>query len=331
METLALIETLDRDGQPRQILRVSQWPVRIGRAIDCDLVLDDPHVAAHHATLALRDDGVHIEPAPSLNGVRLGRATIAAGTVARLPPAGLLTIGTTTLRIRLAGEALVAEQRLPAAHAGSRKQAAWLFGLVLVAAMWTAFSQWLSAAPGESGTAATGLYLAAPIGLGIWCGLWALGSKLFQRQFAFWPHLEAALFWPLVAVFAEGLAGQLAFAFSMPVIAKAGHVVAFLALAMLLWRHLSIVLPARRRAFAYVIAALVTVGGGLDIAERARHQEPLIGSLYLGTISVPGVRVAKPVSADAFVQSAQPIEKRLSQWSKKAGDDADEPDSDDDE
>ena len=61
METLALIETLDRDGQPRQILRVSQWPVRIGRAIDCDLVLDDPHVAAHHATLAWRDDGLHIE------------------------------------------------------------------------------------------------------------------------------------------------------------------------------------------------------------------------------------------------------------------------------
>ena len=54
METLALIETLDRDGQPRQILRVSQWPVRIGRAIDCDLVLDDPHVAAHHAALTWR-------------------------------------------------------------------------------------------------------------------------------------------------------------------------------------------------------------------------------------------------------------------------------------
>ena len=56
METLALIETLDRDGQPRQILRVSQWPVRIGRAIDCDLVLDDPHVAAHHELGVARRD-----------------------------------------------------------------------------------------------------------------------------------------------------------------------------------------------------------------------------------------------------------------------------------
>ncbi len=331
METLALIELLDRDGLARQTVRVTRWPMSVGRALDCDIVLDDPHVAPHHADLGWQEDGLHIAPAPSLNGVRLGRATIAAGTTARLPASGVMTLGTTTLRVRLAGETLAPELRLAAGHAGSRKQAAWLFALVVIAAMWTAFSQWLSTAPGESGTAATGLYLAAPIGLGIWCGLWALGSKLFQRQFAFWPHLEAALFWPLVAVFAEALAGQLAFAFSMPMIAKTGHVIAFFALAMLLWSHLSIVLPARRRAFAYVITALVTVGGGLDIAERARHQEPLIGSLYLGTISVPGLRVAKPVSAQAFVESAQPLEKRLSQWSKITGDDADAPSSDDDE
>ena len=80
METLALIETLDRDGQPRQILRVSQWPVRIGRAIDCDLVLDDPHVAAHHVTLDLREDGLHVVPAATVNGVRLGRASVAPGS-----------------------------------------------------------------------------------------------------------------------------------------------------------------------------------------------------------------------------------------------------------
>ena len=326
METLALIETLDRDGLPRQAVRVASWPVRIGRAIDCEVVLDDPHVAPHHVELAWRDDGVVIEPAESLNGVRLGRATIAAGTAARLPPSGELRIGTTTLRVRLAGELLAPEQRLAAVHAGSRKQAAWLFALVVVAALWTAFSQWLSTAPGESGTAATGLYLAAPIVLGIWCGLWALGSKLFQRQFAFWPHLEAALFWPLVAVISEAVTGQLAFAFSMPAISKAGHVVAFAAVAMLLWSHLSIVLPARRLVFAYVVAALAVGGGGLQVAERAHHQQPLVGSLYLGTISVPGMRVAKPVSAEAFVQSTQPLEKQLSAWSKaNADDDADEP------
>ncbi len=53
---LALVEVLDRDGHVRQAVPVSQWPVTIGRAIDCDEVLDDPHVAARHATLAEEDN-----------------------------------------------------------------------------------------------------------------------------------------------------------------------------------------------------------------------------------------------------------------------------------
>jgi hypothetical protein len=106
---------------------------------------------------------------------------------------------------------------------------------------------------------------------------------------------------------------------------------AVLAAAMLMWRHLSIVLPQRRRSFAWGIAGLVLVGGGLDIAERAHHQQPLVGGLYLGTISLPGVRIAKPVSADAFVKSAQPLEKTLSKWSKASGGDDDAAGLDDDE
>ncbi len=59
------------------------------------------------------------------------------------------------------------------------------------------------------------------------------------------------------------------------------------------------------------------------------QQEPLLGDLYLGTISLPGVRVVKPVSTDAFVKSAAPLEKTLLKWAKP-GDDDDEPAGDED-
>jgi hypothetical protein len=328
METLALIELLDRDGQPRHSVRVTQWPVRIGRAIDCDIVLDDPHVAAHHASLVWGDDGVHVVPTPSVNGVHFGRSRVVPGTAPALPPNALLTLGTTILRVRLAGEALPAEVPLATEQAQGRRTA-WLFGLATVAALWAAFEQWLGATPGATGTEMAVVFLAAPIALGLWCGLWALGSKLFQRQFAFWPHLEVALFWPLLAVLVNALAGQLAFALSMPLIAKAGRVAAVGALAMLLWRHLGIVLPLRRRAFGYVMIAIVLVGGGLNVAEHVARQQPLVGELYLSTISLPAMRVARPVSADAFVQAAQPLEKSLARW-VRAGDADAEPVNEDD-
>jgi hypothetical protein len=329
METLALIELLDRDGQLRHSVRVTQWPVRIGRAIDCDIVLDDPHVAAHHASLVWGDDGVHVVPTPSVNGVRYGRSQVVAGSAPALPPDALLTLGATTLRVRLPGERLAAEVPLATQHTQGRR-AAWLIGLAVVAALWAAFEQWLGAAPGSSGTEMAVVFLAAPIALGVWCGLWALGSKLFQRQFAFWPHLEVALFWPLVAVVVDAVAGQVAFALSMPDIEKFGRVAAVCALAMLLWRHLGIVLPQRRREVGLVMGALLLVGGGLSIAERMSRQQPLVGELYLSTISLPQLRVAKPVSAEAFVHAAQPLEKALGRWSKAAGTESEqEPDDDD--
>jgi Inner membrane component of T3SS, cytoplasmic domain len=329
METLALIETLDRDGQPRQILRVSQWPVRIGRAIDCDLVLDDPHVAPHHATLACHEDGVHVEAAPTLNGVRFGRATVAPGSAPRLPASGLMTLGATTLRVRLAGDALVPEQRLVDLHRIERRHAALLVGLIVFASIWEAFDLWLTTIPGAPGSALARSYLAAPIGLVLWCAAWAVGSMLFLRRFAFWAHLYVALTWLMLAVVVDALAGQIAFALSMPSIDKAGRIVFVLALAVMMWRHMGLLLPTRRRAVGIVIASAVAVGGGLALFARSVGQEPLVGDLYLGTISLPGVRLAKPQSVDNFVKSAAPLEKALSKWAKPADDDDDAAPGDD--
>ncbi len=329
METLALIEALDRDGHPRQILRVAQWPVRIGRAIDCDFVLDDPHVAAHHATLDWRDDGLHVVPAATVNGVRLGASVIAPGSAPLLPPSGLMTLGATTLRVRLAGDALAPEQHFIDFHKVERHHAIQLAALIVLAAVWEGFIQWLTTVPGTPGSALAMSYLAKPALLVLWCVAWAIGSMLFQHRFAFWPHLRVALTWLLVGAVTEAVTAQLAFALSMPVFEKLGRVVFVAAIAMMLWRHMALLLPQRRRSAALAIAGAVAVGGCLLLVGRSVQQEPLVGDLYLGTISLPGVRVVKPMSTDAFVKSAAPLEKTLSHWAKP-GDDDDEPGGEED-
>ena len=324
METLALIEVLDRDGHARQVLRVTQWPVRIGRAIDCDLVLDDLHVAAWHATLAWREDGLHVEPAATLNGVRLGASTVAPGSAPLLPASGLLALGATTLRVRLAGDVLAPEQRFVDFHKVERRHAVQLAALIALAAIWEGFVQWLTTIPGTPSSALAMSYLGTPALLVLWCAAWAIGSMLFQHRFAFWPHLRIALTWLLLGVVVEAVTAQIAFALSAPLFEKLGRVIFVGAIAMMLWRHMGLLLPQRRRAVAISIAGAVAVGGCLLLVGRSVQQEPLVGDLYLGTISLPGVRVVKAVSTDAFVKSAAPLEKTLSKWAKP-GDDDDEP------
>jgi hypothetical protein len=330
METLALIEALDRDGHPRQILRVAQWPVRIGRAIDCDLVLDDPHVAALHATLEWRDDGLHVVPAASVNGVRLGASAIAPGSAPLVPPSGLLVMGATTLRVRLAGDVLAPEQHFIDFHKVERRHAFQLAALIVLAAVWEGFVQWLTTVPGSPGSTLAMSYLGKPALLVLWCAAWAIGSMLFQHRFAFWAHLRVALTWLLLGALTEAATAQVAFALSLPVVEKLGRIVFVAAIAMMLWRHMGLLLPQRRRAFAIAIAGAVAAGGCLLLVGRSVGQEPLVGDLYLGTISLPGVRVARTVSTDAFVKSAGSLEKTLSKWARPGEDDEDEPGGDED-
>ena len=83
----ALIEVLDRDGQIRQSQGVTRWPLRVGRALDNDLVLSDPHVAAHHLHIDASDAGrlqLHVDD--TRNGVQLGaKQRLQQGESAPLP------------------------------------------------------------------------------------------------------------------------------------------------------------------------------------------------------------------------------------------------------
>jgi pSer/pThr/pTyr-binding forkhead associated (FHA) protein len=66
---VAVVELLGRDGRPQLLQRVSTWPARIGRSPACEVVLDDPHLAAEHAVLDWTPEGgVQLRLLPSLNG-----------------------------------------------------------------------------------------------------------------------------------------------------------------------------------------------------------------------------------------------------------------------
>ena len=142
---LALIELHERDGRIGRVVDVHRWPLSLGRALDNDVVIDDPHVAAHHARLVQGADGtLQLQPLETLNGVRVdGRR--ATGDLA-LPAGGAeLQIGATRLRLRLAGEVLAPELPLPPGG-GIGLLAPLLMGAVVLALLLA--EHWISLDPG---------------------------------------------------------------------------------------------------------------------------------------------------------------------------------------
>src|SRR5688572_30087181 len=143
-----IMEVLDgRGGSVRSRIRLDALPVRIGRGLDNDLILDDPYVDAQHAQITFGMSGdVIVEDLASTNGVALGRGRERVTSLSVLP--GMeLRIGRTVLRFRDSAEP-VAPTLLDAPRV-TRRGPAWLakpgpqlaLVVAVLASMWMYF--WL--------------------------------------------------------------------------------------------------------------------------------------------------------------------------------------------
>jgi hypothetical protein len=313
-DRLALIELLDRDGHARVAVPVTHWPVTIGRAIDCDVVLDDPHVAPCHATLLQQEDGsVRLEVGASRNGVRTERQHLAAGT--SVPVAGplQLQVGTTRLRVRLAGEVLAPEEPLV-----SERVLPWwglaLLGLALLA--WLLGAQWLETDPGEPFIEYVSVLWSVPTGLAVWCALCALGSKLFRHHFDYLPHLGVALTWMLIVLATELVLHMMAYMLGWSWASRISTLVQGLLGAAWVYAHLVLIVPARRKAMATVVASLFGVGSVIGAALAYQREDRFFSELYMATLGPPALRLASAQPAAKFFEDAAGLKARLDERAK---------------
>ena len=326
-DRVALIEWLDRDGHVQRSVDVGAWPLSLGRALDNTVVLDDPHVAAHHARLAPDANGrLQLHALPSHNGVRLDGKPVA--TTAPLPAAGaLLKLGSTRLRVRVRVRAAQAADATSAEAAPSVAEplapekpllddtarglrTPLLAGLgVLMLAL---ADQWLALDPGADYTAWLPTLLGVPLALAVWCGFWALLSKLFQHRFDFAGHLRIALPWLLLMALASTLWPQFAAALALPRMSQVGGLVNTLLGALLLHAHLRHTLPQHPRAVTTAVAAAVMAGVGLQSALTWRGHDSLVAMPYMSTLPMPALRLGATVPSAELVRDMAPLAAQLS-------------------
>lgn len=321
MTTLAVIEVLDRDGSVRHSVSAHAWPLRVGRALDNDLVLDDAHTAAHHFSVAPDADGrIAVTVGDSVNGLLVGAQRLSAGQQAPIdvgpadPPPELVA-GRTHLRLRLPAHALLPEQRLRVTRVRP-PDLSTLGLLALLVAGALLFGTWLESDP-EVFTKALSALAISTIGIAMgWSGLWTLLSKVFTRQGHFGWHvrvlLTAALAWQVVTA----LSSLLAFALSWPWIADYDFVAGYLILGAMLYFHLQAVEPNHpRRTQAFAVSAVVA-GLALSLWTNYQSTDRLGGELYMNHLFPPALRLAQPVQTDRFMDGVAGLQQRLDEKAK---------------
>lgn len=317
---VAQIEVLERDGQVRQSFVVRAWPMSLGRALDNDVVLSDPHVAPAHLRINATDRGLLLTVGDTVNGVASGSRRWRSGEQVLLPAdgAGLeLTLGRTRLRLRLPGQAVAAELPLGAvATHGQRLGTIALAAGVLLAGL--LFTTYLDADPDTLVRAMTGMLLASLAGTALWCGLWSLLSKTFTHQTRFGWHLRVFLLASIAWMVVDVVPPLLAFALSWPVLTRYAFVASLGVGAAALYFHLLAVEPARPRLLRRIVVSGWVVGVLVMSWFNLQRTGRLGGELYMSHLFPPALRVAKPVSTERFVGRLQRLQPALDKKAKEA-------------
>jgi hypothetical protein len=328
-----VLELIDRDGSVRQSFSIDHWPLRIGRALDNDIVLGDPHVAAHHLVLDTTESGIALQAGETLNGIRLGRRHVNAHAHITLDPQQEKTewvVGRTRLRLRLPGQALAPELPL-ASDESLTRQLATIFVAAAVLIAGTLFTVYLGVDADALMQSISRTLQMTIVVAAVWCGGWALLSKTFAHQARFGWHLRVFLLAGIALLAVDALPDLLAYTFSWPWLSDFSFVGEIVVVAAALYFHLLAVEPARRGLLRLAVATCALVGIGLMLWSNVQSSDMFGEELYMSHLFPPGLRIAKPVAADAFVDGLAPLKATLDKKAREPGRGEDDPRTEDDE
>jgi hypothetical protein len=333
---LGAVEVLDRDGQMRMMQPITRWPVCIGRALDNDIVLDDPHVAPHHLRLSLTNpaegdtaSSVQAEVLQTVNGALVGRVHLDGDSTRVLEPQIKsidITLGRTQLRLRLAGEQLLPEQPLP--RGALMRRLLPNAAALLPAALVFALQLYLSIDPDTERNFPFVSITSAITAVSLWALGWALASKLFSRRLQYWRHLRIAALGYVAFVCTNLLLHLIAYSFSWAWLANFDFIAEVAVIALVIHAHLQVIQPLRHREFAVACVAFFVTVVGINLVVNHQTRDRLAEQLYMTSLYPPALRLAKPREPAEFFGNAYGLKKGLEQ-AAKTGDDDSYHDSDD--
>lgn len=318
--TLGLIEAHDRHGALLARAPITRWPVTVGRALDCDLVLDDPFVAPRHLRIDRTVDEhrtVQVEVLETRNGARLQRKRHAQGERFDWPGGTPIDLGHTHITLRLSDAPIADEQALPEfpwRTVGTTAALVVLVGAAAMASSWLESrdsSQYLKSLPS--------VLLMLLLVLSAWSGLWAVANKMFAGRLQFWRHVRIACTVYLASEALRLVANLAAFSFSLEVLSQFASVLGVLVLAWALYVHLATVLPRRRVGLAWTVAAVVMLGVPAWLGAQWLNRMRLTNEMYMSSLFPPSLRVAPAAPVDQLLQDAEALRAKLDRRLKDDG------------
>jgi len=309
------VEILSRQYEVMSRQRIDETadtvPIRIGRAFDNDVVIDDPYIAPHHLVLA-RDHsaGWTVQDNGTVNGVFIenrGRNHKLAAAPATITDHSIIRIGKTILRIRRIDLPVAAERALPIPL---RHTWRWPVLFAVSAITIEMLSAWL----GETGEPKLSRYILTMLTMLattlVWSTLWSLVSRIFSGQAQFERHLFIALSGLLAMSALDEIIGAGAFSFSSQLLVENQFIINWLIAAITIFFHLRVVGPTRLALKAASVLLISSLGIATTIVGKSESKSSGQAN-YLRQLKPPIMRLIPAKTENAFFADAEKLKAKL--------------------
>jgi hypothetical protein len=304
MKAPYFVEILARNGDVLHRHKVAALPIRIGRAYDNEIILDDAHSAASHAIVETdQHNQVILRDLGSKNGtIHKGRRqtsiTLDGDTVVRL--------GHTRLRVRPSDFPVAAEIADTTMHSWEGATPATI-GLVLIA-IFSCLETWLSDVE-PFALIRYLLVLASSLAAGLlWAGVWALANRLFGTHARLGRHLFILGSALAVVGLWRGGSAVLAYAWSAESLTRYGNLVTLAIACAMIFFHLITIKPHHPRRFLIATTVMLLAGSGLVVLSNLQSTGRASDELYMSVLLPPEVRHSDNRSVDQFLANAAKLQ-----------------------
>jgi hypothetical protein len=307
MAAVMWIEVLSRDGAVAMRERIDADEARVGRAFDNDVVVDDPHVAAHHLRVFRAEDGGLVaEDLGTVNGLFPEHGAERAQRL-RLAEGPGLRIGRTILRVHDAAHPVAPEKPLtpPRAHASwAAALTGGLFATILLV-------NWLDLTNQPSANALMLPLLGLATVLAVWSGLWALLSRVFFGQAQYSVQLRIAATACIALVIWDQLAKTFSFALAWREMSEYAGLGAWALLGATCVAHLQSMSARHMRVAQAVVVVLISAGAAIQYFGKSEARTVVGQRATLGDLRPPGFRLAPPATSEEFFKRAEAVRQRV--------------------
>jgi len=299
------VEIVTPDGDVKHRYAFTKLPIRIGRAYDNDIILDDPHTAAHHAKIEYNQlDELIIADCGSLSGITQQRKREDFFVVNGDQP---YRLGRTLLRIRTRNYEVTPELTDNTNHHwdGLLPAFAGVVLLILIGLLTT----WISDIT-ESNFSKYLLELVGVLGfVACWSGVWALFSKLFSGHARFGRHLWIASCGLVALESWDLLSGIIAFAFSWESLAVFSNHPPIFICALVIYFHLQATGNKHLSRLKIILAGLAVIGSAITMTKQYQATSHLASQLYMNELYPPALRISRDRNLDEFIIEINSLKK----------------------